>query len=178
MPLTGTPIPELARKLHDADSLQEILEGHRKSGRRIIFTNGCFDILHPGHVRYLRQARDMGDLLVVGLNSDASVRLYKGPDRPVNPQDDRAEVLSALEMVDYVVIFDERTPRELILKLRPHVQVKGGDYTIGQIPEASAVASYGGEVVIVPLVEGKSTTGAIERIRLMLQREESGRGND
>ncbi len=152
-------------KILGRDELSRIVDDSRRQGKTVIFTNGCFDIIHVGHVRYLRQARAMGDLLIVGLNSDSSVRRYKGPDRPVNSQDHRAEVLSALEMVDYVVIFDQDTPEELILTLRPHIQVKGGDYTMDQIPEARAVESYGGRVEIVPMIPGASTTDTILRIQ-------------
>ena len=133
------------------------------AGARVVFTNGCFDILHAGHVRYLAAARALGDVLILGLNSDASVRRLKGETRPVNSAEDRAEVVGALASVDYVVIFGEDTAEELIARVRPAVYAKGGDYTRETLPEARIVESYGGEVAFIPLVEGKSTTGIIER---------------
>ena len=135
----------------------------RAAGARVVFTNGCFDILHAGHVRYLAAARALGDVLILGLNSDASVRRLKGEMRPVNSEADRAEVVGALASVDYVVIFGEDTAEELIARVRPAVYAKGGDYTRETLPEARIVESYGGEVAFIPLVEGKSTTGIIER---------------
>ena len=137
-----------------------------RAGRRLVFTNGVFDILHAGHVRYLVQARALGDLLIVGVNSDTSVRrLGKGPDRPLNPQLDRVSVLEALRAVDGAVVFEEDTPIELIQILRPEVHVKGGDYHAEQLPEMPVVRAYGGEVVILPLLEGRSTTAIVERMR-------------
>ena len=135
----------------------------RAAGARVVFTNGCFDILHAGHVRYLAAARALGDVLILGLNSDASVRRLKGEMRPVNTAEDRAEVVGALKSVDYVVIFGEDTAENLIAKVRPAVYAKGGDYTRETLPEARIVESYGGEVAFIPLVAGKSTTGIIER---------------
>lgn len=132
---------------------------------RVVFTNGVFDLLHRGHAEYLQRARRLGDLLVVGLNSDESVRRLKGPTRPVNPQDDRAYVLASLEAVDVVTVFDEDTPRELISALLPDVLVKGGDYRIEEIVGAREVADAGGEVVIAPLVPGRSTTSILQRGR-------------
>ena len=132
----------------------------------MVFTNGVFDILHAGHVRYLAEARSLGDLLIVGMNTDASVRrLGKGPERPINPLEDRIAVLSALRAVDGVVAFDEDTPVELIRALRPEVHVKGGDYDPEGMPETPLVRSYGGEVVILPTLEGRSTTGIVDRMR-------------
>ncbi|AOH47155.1 MAG: D-glycero-beta-D-manno-heptose 1-phosphate adenylyltransferase [Centipeda sp. (in: firmicutes)] len=135
----------------------------RAAGQRVVFTNGCFDILHAGHVRYLTAARGLGDYLILGLNSDASVRRLKGAGRPVNSEADRAEVVGALQSVDAVVIFDEDTAETLIAKVRPAVYVKGGDYTRETLPEARIVESHGGEVAFIPLVEGKSTTNIIAR---------------
>ena len=135
----------------------------RASGARVVFTNGCFDILHAGHVRYLAAARALGDVLILGLNSDASVRRLKGETRPVNTESDRAEVVGALKSVDAVVIFGEDTAETLIAKVRPAVYVKGGDYTRETLPEARIVERYGGEVAFIPLVAGKSTTSIIER---------------
>lgn len=137
------------------------------TGVRVVFTNGCFDILHAGHVRYLTAARALGDVLILGLNSDASVRRLKGASRPVNSETDRAEVVGALKSVDYVVIFGEDTAEELIEKVRPDVYVKGGDYTRETLPEARIVERYGGEVAFIPLVEGKSTTGIIAKMGRM-----------
>ena len=136
----------------------------REGGARVVFTNGCFDILHAGHVRYLTAARTLGDILILGLNSDASVRRLKGETRPVNSEADRAEVVGALASVDYVVIFGEDTAEDLIAKVQPAVYAKGGDYTLETLPEARIVESYGGEVAFIPLVAGKSTTGMIVKM--------------
>jgi len=136
----------------------------RSLGRKIVFTNGCFDLLHIGHVRYLQAARDCGDCLFVGVNSDRSVSQLKGPTRPVVPEDERAELLAALGCVDAVSIFDEMRPDDLIRAIRPDVHVKGGDYTEDQLPEAPLVRSLGGVIAIVPLVPGRSTTRLIEQI--------------
>ena len=135
----------------------------RDAGARVVFTNGCFDILHAGHVRYLAAARALGDYLILGLNSDASVRRLKGETRPVNDENDRAAVVGALKSVDAVVIFGEDTAEALIDEVRPAVYVKGGDYTHETLPEARIVEAYGGEVAFIPLVAGKSTTNIIER---------------
>lgn len=137
----------------------------RAEGKRIVFTNGCFDVLHVGHLRYLRQARELGDVLVVGLNTDAGVRRLKGNSRPVVPESDRAEMLSGLSCVDYVTVFDEPLPVETIAALRPHVHAKGGDYRAEDLPEAECVHALGGEVVILPLVPGRSTTEMLTRIK-------------
>ena len=132
---------------------------------RVVFTNGVFDLLHPGHVDVLLGARRRGDLLVVGVNSDASVRRLKGPERPVRREVDRCYVLAALAMVDAVVLFDQDTPLELIRALRPDVLVKGGDYTVDTIVGAADVTGWGGEVAVIPLTPGQSTTSIIERLR-------------
>jgi rfaE bifunctional protein nucleotidyltransferase chain/domain len=138
----------------------------RESGGRVVFTNGCFDLLHPGHVSYLRAARLLGDALLVGLNSDASVRkLKKGPSRPIMPERDRAAVLAALESVDAVVLFGEDTPMRLMRELKPDVYVKGGDYRVEDLPETEVAAEIGAEVKILPFEPGYSTTALIERIR-------------
>ncbi len=147
------------------DHIEAYCEILRAGSRRIVFTNGCFDILHAGHVRYLAAARAEGDVLIVGLNSDDSVRRLKGPSRPVNPEADRAEVLGALRAVDAVTIFDEPTAAELIALVKPAVYVKGGDYTLETLPEAAVVQRYGGRVAFIDLVEGRSTTKIIDRIR-------------
>lgn len=133
--------------------------------KNIVFTNGCFDILHKGHVAYLQAAKSLGDILIVGMNTDASVQRLKGQDRPVNSLEDRAFVLSALRSVDYVIAFDEDTPLSLIQAIMPDVLVKGGDYTIDTIVGATEVLSHGGKVEIIPFVEGKSTTSIIDAIK-------------
>lgn len=137
-----------------------------RTGRRLVFTNGVFDLLHAGHVRYLAEARALGDLLIVGINSDASVRgLGKGPDRPINGQEDRIAVIEALRAVDGALLFEEATPLALIERLRPEVHVKGGDYRVETLPETPLVRGYGGEVIILPTLEGRSTTGILRRAR-------------
>jgi len=137
----------------------------KRNGRRVVFTNGCFDLLHPGHVGSLEQARALGDALIVGLNSDASVRQLKGAGRPVLPERERAEILAALECVDAVVIFDEPTPREVIARLLPDVLVKGGDWPGDQIVGREEVEAAGGRVVSVPVVPDYSTTAILRKIR-------------
>lgn len=147
-------------------TLRRRLAAHRRAGQRVVFTNGVFDLLHPGHVRYLRAAKRLGDVLVVGLNSDRSVRrLAKGPERPLVRERDRAEVLAALEMVDYVTIFAEATPYELIAALRPDVLVKGGDWTVDRIVGADLVLAGGGRVKALRFAPGYSTTRIVERLR-------------
>ena len=141
---------------------RELLRGEGKS---VVFTNGCFDLLHPGHVRYLAEARALGDVLVVALNSDRSVRILKGLGRPILSEMERAEVTAALEAVDYVIVFDEETPRELIAELLPDVLVKGGDWPIEQIVGREEVEAAGGRVVSLPYLEGSSSTDIIERIK-------------
>jgi rfaE bifunctional protein nucleotidyltransferase chain/domain len=137
----------------------------KRNGRRIVFTNGCFDLLHPGHITSLEQARALGDALIVGLNSDASVRQLKGAGRPVLPEQERAEILVALECVDAVVIFDALTPREVIARLLPDVLVKGGDWPGDQIVGREEVEAAGGRVVAIPVVPGYSTTTILRKIR-------------
>ncbi len=143
----------------------------RAEGRRLVFTNGCFDILHVGHVRYLQQARALGDALVVAINSDRSVRGLKGEGRPVMNEAERAEMLAALACVDFVTVFDEDSPRRLIAELLPDVLVKGGDYALAEIHGREEVEAAGGRVVALPYVEGASTTGIIEKMKSL--REES-----
>lgn len=138
-------------------------EAHRK-GKSVAFTNGCFDILHVGHVQYLREARRTGDLLILGLNSDASVRAIKGERRPLVPQGERAEVVASLESVDYVTIFNDQTPLSLIEYLRPDVLVKGGDWREETVVGGDAVRSWGGRVAIIPLTAGASTTNIVEKV--------------
>ena len=133
----------------------------------IVFTNGCFDILHRGHVTYLNQAKELGDLLIIGINSDESVQRLKGPERPVNMLEDRAYVLSALKSVDYVIPFEEDTPLNLINQIMPDILVKGGDYTIDRIIGAQEVLAHGGRVEIIPFVPGKSTSAIIDTIKTL-----------
>lgn len=147
------------------DALEAHLNGLREQGKSIVSTNGCFDILHVGHVRILKQSKALGDILVVGINSDASVKKLKGEDRPINTQDDRAELLSSLECVDIVSIFDEGTPVEFLKVVRPNIHVKGADYKPKDLEETPVVESFGGEVRILPLVPHKSTTSLVEKIR-------------
>ena len=137
----------------------------RHARQKIVFTNGCFDILHAGHVRYLKEARSLGDCLVLGLNSDTSVRALKGENRPINSEADRAEVVGALKAVDYVVIFSEPTAAELLKKVRPSVYVKGGDYTLATLAEAAVLEEIGAEAAFITMVEGRSTTNVIARIK-------------
>jgi rfaE bifunctional protein nucleotidyltransferase chain/domain len=143
------------------------IAGIREAGGRVVFTNGCFDLLHPGHVSYLRAARSLGDALVVGLNSDASVRRLKGPSRPVVSERDRAIMIEALESVDAVVVFGEDTPIRLMRELEPAIYVKGGDYRIEDLPEAEVAREFGAEVRIIPFETGYSTSALIEKIKSM-----------
>ncbi len=136
----------------------------RARGGTVVATGGCFDLLHAGHVSTLEAARGLGDCLVVCMNSDASVRRLKGPDRPLVPQEDRAAVLSALACVDAVVVFDEDTPEAVLERLRPDLFAKGGDYAVGELPEAAAMSRWGGEVVILPYLDGRSTTGLLRTV--------------
>ncbi|MCS6553777.1 D-glycero-beta-D-manno-heptose 1-phosphate adenylyltransferase [Curtobacterium flaccumfaciens] len=149
----------------DHDELATAVEAARQAGRRVVFTNGCFDVVHRGHTTYLRQARDLGDLLVVALNDDDSVRRLKGPERPINPAEDRAGVLAALACVDLVTVFATDTPIPLIERLRPEVYVKGGDYSPEMLTETEVVRGYGGEVVMVDYVPEHSTSAVVRRIR-------------
>ena len=150
----------MCTKLKNIDELNIILEDCRKKGKRIVFTNGCFDILHRGHVEYLQKARELGDLLVLGLNSDSSVKRLKGDERPINNEMDRAIVLSALECITYICIFDEDTPLELIKLVKPDILVKGGDYKIEDV----VGREYSKETVLIDFVDGYSTTNIIKKI--------------
>lgn len=152
-------------KLKRLDELIKVVEGLKKKGRKIVFTNGCFDLLHLGHIRYLREAKRLGDILIIGLNSDNSVRSLKGRERPLVKEKDRTEILSALEVVDYIVILDELTPKNLIDSITPHILVKGGDWKREDVVGRDTVEAHGGEVVIIPEVKGYSTTTLIEKIR-------------
>ncbi len=155
---------EMRDKVMDRAALAAELAAQRAAGKRVVFTNGVFDLVHSGHVRYLREAASFGDLLVVGVNSDASVRSFKEAGRPIVPEADRVEVVAALEMVDYVVLFGEVTAEALVAELKPEVYVKGGDYRPEMLPEAGVVQGYGGQVKLVPYREGRSTTGIIQKI--------------
>lgn len=152
-------------KIKSPEALAEIRAELAAQGRRMVFTNGCFDILHAGHVRYLQQAHALGDVLLVALNGDTSVRALKGPTRPVNPESDRAEVLAALACVDYVTLFQTERVTDLVRVIRPHVYAKGGDYTVASLDpgERAALEEAGTEIRILPLVPGRSTTAILER---------------
>lgn len=154
-----------AGKVRDIEHLAEELGYHRKNNKKIVFTNGCFDVLHIGHIHYLRFCKDKGDILVVGMNSDSSVRQIKGPDRPINNQTERAEVLAALEFVDYVVIFDQPDPLHLVEQVCPDILVKGADWAQKGVIGREFVEARGGQVILAPLVEGKSSTATIEKMR-------------
>jgi len=153
-------------KLKSAEELARISETMRTGGRKLVFTNGCFDLLHVGHVRYLQQARELGDALVVAVNSDASVRALKGESRPLNAEEDRAEVLAALGCVDYVTIFTGERVTGLLREVRPQIYTKGGDYTVESLnaEERGALKEVAAEIKILPLVPGKSTTAVIEKM--------------
>ncbi len=149
------------KKLVSLESLLILLSEYRKQGKKIVFTNGCFDILHKGHVAYLQQARDLGDILIVGLNSDSSVKKIKGPDRPINNQEDRAFVLGGLAAIDHLVIFTEPTPYEILSKIKPDILVKGGDYKIEEV----IGAEFARETCLIDFVEGYSTTRIIHKLQ-------------
>ena len=151
-------------KIKTLHELLPVLQILRAAGKQIVFTNGCFDLIHTGHTRYLATARSFGDLLVVAVNSDASVRTLKGDKRPINAQDARAETLAALESVDFVTVFEELDPYKVISAIQPDVLVKGGDWPIERIIGRDVVEARGGRVVNVPFVEGQSTTGIIDKI--------------
>ncbi len=155
----------MSGKILSTDEMLRERERLRKSGRRLVFTNGCFDLLHVGHVRYLQQARALGDALVVAINSDASVRKLKGEGRPVMNEAERAEMLAALASVDYVTIFDDTSPRSLIAELLPDLLVKGGDYRQDEIHGREEVEAAGGRVLSLPFIEGASTSSIIEKIQ-------------
>jgi D-beta-D-heptose 7-phosphate kinase/D-beta-D-heptose 1-phosphate adenosyltransferase len=152
------------KKIVTLKELLKIRSSAKKEKKKVVFTNGCFDILHLGHIKYLKKAKQLGDILIVGLNSDASVKKLKGKQRPILPQKDRAEILSSLWFVDYVIIFSQTTPFELISKLVPDILVKGGDYKIKDIVGRDIVERNGGKVVTIPEVKGKSTRGIIRVI--------------
>lgn len=157
---------KLSDKLHSKESLNTFLNSCREQGKRVVFTNGCFDILHRGHVEYLTQARDLGDVMVLGLNTDSSVkRLGKSPERPINNEDTRAIILAGLECIDAIILFDEDTPYDLIKFVQPDVLVKGDDYKPEDIVGYDVVTAKGGKVVTIPLVKGFSTTNLISKMK-------------
>ncbi len=149
----------------DRKDIGEIIKTLKAKGKKVVATNGCFDILHVGHVRYLQKSKSFGDILVVGLNSDISVKILKGETRPINPQEDRAEVLCALACVDYVVMFDEKSPVDLLDLIKPDIYTKGGDYTLETLPEADVILKNNGKVEFIDFVEGKSTTKIIDKMK-------------
>jgi rfaE bifunctional protein nucleotidyltransferase chain/domain len=151
-------------KILERDALIQRIQELKRAGKRIVFTNGCFDLLHPGHIRYLQEARSLGDALVIGVNSDRSVRELKGPQRPILSELERCLLLSGLESVSYVTVFDETTPLELIRSVLPHVLVKGGDWDPAEIIGREEVEASGGTVASLPYEKGQSTSGIIERI--------------
>ena len=155
----------ISDKISDFGQVSAYCNRARFQGKRIVFTNGCFDIIHEGHVRYLADARSQGDLLIVGMNSDASVKRLKGTKRPINPQDSRSAVLASLAVVDLVVIFNEDTPESLIQTIRPDILVKGGDWAVDQIVGGEFVKENGGEVISLPFHTGFSTSSLVEKIR-------------
>ena len=158
-------------KIKKREELLRIIKDLKAKGKRIIFTNGCFDLLHVGHIRYLEEAKTLGDILIVGVNSDTSVRKLKGPKRPVLPVEERTEILSGLACVDYITVFDELDPLALITSLQPNVLVKGGDWTKEQTIGKEVVERSGGEVVIIPFVKGASTSSIIETILKRFQKK-------
>jgi D-beta-D-heptose 7-phosphate kinase/D-beta-D-heptose 1-phosphate adenosyltransferase len=152
-------------KIFDRSELKEAVRKWRSAGKTIVFTNGCFDILHRGHVEYLNLSKELGDILVLGLNSDKSVRILKGEGRPLVPEEDRAFILSQLISVDAVSIFEEETPHNLLRVVSPDILVKGGDYTLEEVVGREIVEEYNGKIVTVPVITGTSTTNVIEKIK-------------
>ncbi len=163
-----------AKKVLDRDTLKEKVDSLRQAGKQVVFTNGCFDLLHIGHVRYLQEARQLGDCLVVAVNSDSSVRQIKEPGRPIMPEDQRAEVVAALGCVDWVTIFDEPDPLDLIRLLKPDVLVKGTDWSEEEIVGAPEVREAGGQVLRIPLVQGSSTSGIMKKVRSAAEKKTKG----
>ena len=152
-------------KLIEKENLDNIIKKLKSENKKIVFTNGCFDILHAGHVRYLKESKKFGDILIVGLNSDVSVKKIKGESRPINPEMDRAEVLAGLEAVSYIVLFNETSPVKLLEEIKPDIYTKGADYTVETLPEAKTVLSYGGKIEFIKFLEGRSTTKIIDKIK-------------
>lgn len=167
--IENKPLPcylnKVTDKLKSLEELQIVASNARAMGQTVVFTNGCFDLLHRGHVHILRAAKSQGDILMVGINSDRSVQAIKGSTRPILPETDRIELIAAMEMVDYVVLFDETDPYNLIVALKPSVLAKGGDWSAGTIIGADVVEREGGRVIVIPYLKGFSTTEIIERIR-------------
>jgi len=161
----------MKKKIKERKELLRIIKNLKAKGKQIVFTNGCFDVLHLGHVRYLEEAKALGDVLVVGVNSDSSVRKLKGPKRPILPEGERTEVLSGLGCVDYITIFNEADPLKLITSLKPNLLVKGGDWTREQIVGREVVERSGGELVIIPFVKGASTSNVIDTILKRFQKK-------
>ncbi len=151
-------------KITTLEEFRPVREGLRRAGQTLVLTNGHFDVLHVGHVRYLQAAKALGDVLVVGLNDDASTRALKGPQRPIVPATERAELLAALETVDYIIPFAELTAERLVATLQPEIYVKGADWNVGHLPEAPAVQAYGGQIRLIDAVPGRSTTDIVETI--------------
>jgi D-beta-D-heptose 7-phosphate kinase/D-beta-D-heptose 1-phosphate adenosyltransferase len=157
------PTASALPKVLSGNNLEKAIADFKKAGKKIVFTNGCFDLLHIGHIRYLEQAKSLGDILVVGINTDASVSVLKGPTRPIQNENDRAEILASLKSVDHTVLFGEQTPIDLIKQVKPDILVKGGDWKIEQIVGWDFVQSYGGTVKSLQFVEGRSTTNIISK---------------
>ena len=155
----------MAAKIMELDQLKKEIAAHKQAGELIVFTNGCFDILHVGHIRYLKKAASLGDKLVLAVNSDSSVKELKGKNRPFVPENERLEMLATLEMVDYLVLFSEADCKAVIDQLEPQIYVKGGDYRIEDLPEAEVVYSYGGKIVLITEIKGRSTSNLINKIR-------------
>jgi glycerol-3-phosphate cytidylyltransferase len=147
------------------EDLKYIIDKLKSENKTIIFTNGCFDILHSGHINYLARAKELGDILIVAVNSDASVKRLKGKERPINNLNDRMFLLASLCFIDYVTFFEEDTPNEIIKKIQPNIHVKGGDYKIEELPEKEIIESYGGKIVILPFIKGYSTTSLISKMK-------------
>ena len=152
-------------KLIEQSKIEELANQIRRQNKTIVATNGCFDILHVGHVRYLKKSKEFGDVLIVGLNSDVSVKSIKGPNRPINNENDRVEVLCALNSVDYVVLFDEKSPVDLLDKIKPNIYTKGADYTLNTLPEADVILKNNGWVEFIDFVVGKSKTKIIDKMK-------------
>ena len=154
----------MKNKIKEIEELKNIIKEYKEKNKKVVFTNGCFDLLHIGHIRYLYKAKEFGSILIVALNSDKSVKNLKGDNRPIINEKERAELLSALEMIDYITIFDDFTCKNILKSLKPDIYVKGGDYTRQTLPEWPVVAEYGGEVKLVEEIKGQSTTSLINKI--------------
>lgn len=152
------------QKIKSIEKLKRIIENLKKQNKIIVTTNGVFDILHLGHIKYLQEAKKLGDVLIVAINSDSSVKQIKGPERPINNQEARAETLSALECIDYIVIFNETDPIKILSEIKPNIHIKGGDYKINQIAEKDIVEKNNGKIVLIPEIKGYSTTDLIDKI--------------